>query len=120
MYSHVGDMALVTLFSQVRLVYLIFAVPQTQEQTAINETVTLLRAIFVIFDSAGDSTGGVKDEKAVTCLSKHRRQHGWTCPRHHGNLCFVLLNSLMSALFLSLRRRDLEWKTTSLSGPWPL
>ena len=21
---------------------------------------------------------------AVACLSKHRRQHGWTCPRPHG------------------------------------
>ena len=39
--------------------------------------------------SAGDSTGGVKEEKgAVACLSKHRQKHGWTCPRHHGNPVF--------------------------------
>ena len=55
-----------------------------------------------IFDRAGDSTGGVKEEKgSVVCLSKVHATARVDVP-----LCFVLLNSLMPALFLSLRRKN--------------
>ena len=54
---------------------------------------------------ACDSTDGCAQD--VAGLRKHRRQHGWTCPRPHGNAvgCFFL-NSLMSSLFLSFRHRN--------------
>ena len=57
---------------------------------------------FVLFDRAGDSTGGVKDEKGLwlACQSIGNitggRAHGPTAM-----LCFVLLDSLMLSLFLS-------------------
>ena len=62
---------------------------------------------FEIFDRAGDSTGGVKDEKGLWLA--YQSTGNSTCGRAYGTtvmLCFVLLNSLMSALFLSLRRRN--------------
>ena len=61
---------------------------------------------FEIFERAGHSTGGVKEAKGLrlacqsTGNSTGGRAHGLTAM-----LCFVRLNSLMSALFLSLRRR---------------
>ena len=61
----------------------------------------------VVYGRAGDSTGGVKDEKGLwlacqsTGDSTGGRAHGPTAM-----LCFVLLNSLISALFPSLRRRS--------------
>ena len=58
----------VKLFSQVRLVYLIFAAPPR--------------------DTARGATFFFFEEGAVACLSKHRQQHGWTCPLPHGNAVF--------------------------------
>ena len=63
----------VTLFSQVRLVYLIFAVPQTQ-----------MKELILFFDRAGESTGGEKVEKELwlacqsTGNSTGGRAHGPT------------------------------------------
>ena len=43
-------------------------VPQIQEQSA-----------------AGDSTGGVKEEKGLWLACQSASKSGWTCPRPHGN-----------------------------------
>ena len=75
-----------------RLVYLILAVPLT----------LLKEQNFILFDRAGDSTGGVKDEKELwlACQSTGNSTGG----RAHGPTAmlssFILLNSLMLALFL--------------------
>ena len=68
----VSEQTCATLFAQVRLLYLIFAVPQTQADrwlsvvtSTIDGTVTLLKERTSFFDCAGDSTGGVKDVKGL-------------------------------------------------------
>ena len=62
------------MFSQVRIVYLIFAVPQTQEQifgfflvtSTIDATVTLLRERILLFLTVlAFRTSGVNDEKGL-------------------------------------------------------
>ena len=74
-----------TLLSQVRLVYLIFAVPRT----------LLEKQILLCFDRAGDRTGGVKDDKGLwlACQSTGNNTGG----RAHGPtamLCFFLFEQL--------------------------
>ena len=73
----------------------------------------------VVCGRACDSTGGVKVEKGLwlACPSTGDSTGG-RADGPAAMLCFVLLNSLMSALLLSLRRRShhVGMKTTSLSG----
>ena len=80
-------------------------VPQMQKQSVAGK---IISAIDEIFDRAGDSTGGVKEEKGLwlacqsTGNSTGGRAHGLTAML----LVFFLLNSLMSSL--SSSRRDTE------------
>ena len=68
------------------------------------------------------STGGVKDEKGLwlACRQATARVDVPTGPT--AMLFFVLLNSLMSALFLSLRRRSHIGTKSGRHclGPWSL
>ena len=55
----------------------------------------------------------------MACLSKHRRQHGWTCPRPTAMLCFVFFEqSDVGSLAMIEAQKSSHWneKTTSLSG----
>ena len=61
------------------------------------------------------SEGG---EGAVACLSKHRREHGWTYPRFHGNAVFCFFEqSDAGSLAIVETQKSSHWneKSTSLS-----
>ena len=58
--------------------------------STIDATVTLLKERILLFLTVlATAPGGVKDEKGLwLACRERRRQHGWTCPRPHGNAVF--------------------------------
>ena len=73
----------------------------------------------VVYGRADDSTGGVKDEMG---LSKHRRRHGWTCSRRHGNAVFCSFEQSDIGSLPIIETQKSRWneKRRHCLGPWSL